>query len=151
MTPHPDNQAMALRLAAAVAEEPGASSSATIVAAGLFAIAASIDRLTDFFVSLDAKDNLPAPGPKQRRASSTSAIRTGAAVRDKASGRLGRTFRNSAGNIRGHLFVQWDGDRDRQTVCMSDVTFVAAEYETAKAWETAEAAGQVSSKRGRPS
>jgi hypothetical protein len=43
--PIPSNQGMALRLAAAADEQPGASTDAGIAAAGLFAIAASIDRI----------------------------------------------------------------------------------------------------------
>jgi hypothetical protein len=43
--PIPSNQGIALRLAAAADEQPGASTDAGIVAAGLFAIAASNDRI----------------------------------------------------------------------------------------------------------
>jgi hypothetical protein len=75
-----------------------------------------------------------------------STIRIGAGVRDKATGRLGRVFRNSAGNMRGYLFVQWDGDRDRKTVRISGVSLVADKYETAKNWEASVAEGRVSSK-----
>ncbi len=52
-------------------------------------------------------------------------IPVGAAVRSNATGKLGRTFRNADGNPRGHVFVQWDGERDRQTVRISEVTLVA--------------------------
>lgn len=64
-------------------------------------------------------------------------IPTGAGVRHKGTGTLGRTFRNPGGNIRGHLFVQWDGARDRETVSQHDVTLVATDYDTAKAWDAA--------------
>jgi len=62
-------------------------------------------------------------------------IRPGAAVLSKATGRLGRTFKQHAGKIRGHIWVQWDGERDRQTVRIADVALVADDYDTAKAWE----------------
>lgn len=64
-----------------------------------------------------------------------SRIPINAGVRNKATGKLGRTFRNADGNIRGHIFVQWDGERDRQTVNINDITLVASDYATAKAWE----------------
>lgn len=67
----------------------------------------------------------------------TGSIRAGAGVRHKRTGKLGRTFRNAGGNIRGHIFVQWDGERDRQTTSMDDVTLVSTTYEAAKAWEVA--------------
>jgi hypothetical protein len=51
MSDHPDNQGMALRLAAAVADAQ-ASPDSEMVAAGLFAVAASIDRLTGTFETL---------------------------------------------------------------------------------------------------
>jgi hypothetical protein len=63
-------------------------------------------------------------------------IPNGAAVRNKASGKLGRTFRPSSGRIRDCLVVQWDGDRDRKTVEIADVILVADDYWTAKTWET---------------
>lgn len=69
-----------------------------------------------------------------------SQIKTGAGVRHKGTGKLGRTFRNPDGNIRGHIFVQWDGERDRQTVSIHHVTLVADDYETAKTWDAAKAA-----------
>jgi hypothetical protein len=69
-----------------------------------------------------------------------SHIRTGAAVRSTATGKLGRTFRNPDGNIRGHVWVQWDGERDRQTVSLHNITLVADTYDTAKAWEATKAA-----------
>lgn len=52
----PDNQAMSFRLAQAVAEDPGVSPNNAIVAAGLFAIAASMDRLHRFFDELARED-----------------------------------------------------------------------------------------------
>jgi hypothetical protein len=70
-------------------------------------------------------------------------IPAGAAVRSKATGTLGRIFRNPDGNLRGHVLVQWDGARDHQTVRIADVTLVAGQYETAKAWENALANGDV--------
>jgi hypothetical protein len=66
-------------------------------------------------------------------------IPQGAGVRCDKTQRLGRVFRNPQGNIRGHIFVQWDGARDRCTVALRDVTYVAASYETAKAWDAAKA------------
>jgi hypothetical protein len=57
------------------------------------------------------------------------------AVRSKATGKLGRTFRPHSGRIRGCIIVQWDGDRDRKTVDISDVVLVANDYVTAKVWE----------------
>lgn len=68
-------------------------------------------------------------------------IRAGAGVRSKTTGKLGRTFKQHAGNIRGHLWVQWDGERDRQTVSVHDVMLVANDYDAAKAWEAAKGAG----------
>lgn len=69
-------------------------------------------------------------------------IRSGAGVRSKATGKLGRTFKQHAGKIRGTLWIQWDGERDRQTVSVNEVTLVADKYDTAKAWEAEkEAAG----------
>jgi hypothetical protein len=61
-------------------------------------------------------------------------IRAGAAVRSKATGKLGRTFKQHAGKVRGTLWVQWDGERDRQTVDERDVTLVATNYWSAKAY-----------------
>lgn len=64
-------------------------------------------------------------------------IRSGAGVRHKGTGKLGRTFKQHAGKIRGTVWVQWDGERDRQTVAISDVALVANDYDTAKAWDAA--------------
>lgn len=64
-------------------------------------------------------------------------IAAGSGVRHKGTGVLGRTFRNPQGNIRGHIWVQWDGARDRETVSIHHVTLVAAKYETAKGWDDA--------------
>lgn len=64
-------------------------------------------------------------------------IRSGAGVRSKTTGKLGRTFKQHAGKIRGTLWVQWDGERDRQTVSVNDVTLVADNYEAALAWDAA--------------
>lgn len=65
------------------------------------------------------------------------AIRADAGVRHKKTGKLGRTYRNPDGNIRGHLFIQWDGERDRQTVSIHEVVLVSNDYSAAKAWEAA--------------
>jgi hypothetical protein len=67
-------------------------------------------------------------------------VRAGAAVRSNSTGKQGRTFRNT---LRGYLWVQWDGERDRQTVRIRDVSLVADRYDAAKVWEAAEAAGEV--------
>lgn len=66
-------------------------------------------------------------------------IRIGAAVRSQVTGKLGRIFRQPAGNIRGHILVQWDSGRDHEAVRIADVTFVADNYDTTKAWEAAPA------------
>jgi hypothetical protein len=81
--------------------------------------------------------------PRSEGGTVSRRIPSGAAVRDIATGRLGRTFCNADGNIRGHLFVKWDGDRGRKTVRLSDVMLVANKYDAAKVWEVAEAAGDV--------
>jgi hypothetical protein len=73
-----------------------------------------------------------------------SRIPIGAGVRSNITGKLGRAFRNADGNIRGHIFVQWDGDRDRQTVSIHHVTLVADSYEAAKSWDAAKAAAPMS-------
>ena len=54
----PDNQGMSCRLAQAVSEaaERPAEANAAIIAAGLFAIAGSLDRLILFFHELDRQD-----------------------------------------------------------------------------------------------
>jgi hypothetical protein len=67
-------------------------------------------------------------------------IPIGAAVRSKATGRLGRTFRQRGGKMHGSLWVQWDGIRDRQIISAHYVTLVADKYATAKAWEAAKEA-----------
>lgn len=53
---YPVNNGMALRLAPAVGEHPDASTDARLVAAGLFAIVASLDRLTGLFETAFAED-----------------------------------------------------------------------------------------------
>jgi hypothetical protein len=58
------------------------------------------------------------------------------AVRSKTTGKLGRTFRPHSGRIPGCIIVQWDGDRDRKSIDIVDVVFVAHDYMTAKVWET---------------
>lgn len=58
-----------------------------------------------------------------------SLIPAGAAVRDNKTGLLGKVFRNPHGNARGHITVQWDGDRDRKTVRLMEVSYVARDYD----------------------
>jgi hypothetical protein len=70
-------------------------------------------------------------------------IPNGAAVRNKITGKLGRTFRPHSGRIRGCIVVQWDGKSSRDTVAIADVILVADSYDTAEAWETAKEAALV--------
>lgn len=72
-----------------------------------------------------------------------SRIPTGAAVRNMTTGKLGRTIQNPGGNIRGHVWVQWDGERDRQTVSLHNIALVADTYDTARVWEATKAAPEL--------
>jgi hypothetical protein len=65
-------------------------------------------------------------------------IPVGAGVREDKTGKLGRVCRNADGTARGHLFVQFDGERMRRTVRITEVSYVAKTYDDAREWEIAD-------------
>ncbi|HEY2017543.1 MAG TPA: hypothetical protein VGH38_28755 [Bryobacteraceae bacterium] len=61
-------------------------------------------------------------------------IPVGAGVKETASGKLGKVCRQSGGTARGHLYVQFDGERERRTIGLQEVSYIAKTYEAAARW-----------------
>jgi hypothetical protein len=65
------------------------------------------------------------------------ALPTGAAVRERTTGKLGRivtTPRNSL-QLHGHRYVLFDGEVTARNMRVSALAYVASRYETARMWE----------------